>query len=158
MAQLFFRRAGNRSRNKAEDRVVKISFDHDGNPVEISWGRGSRRIYFKDILYISYGHFTAVFQLRKDIWNSKKCLTVVTQNNCLDLEGYNEYITELWVKGLRKLKGHTNEYSQEMANKNMKNLLYNSTDAKKRIANDKKKISDIMKLQQDLFIMGTHCI
>ncbi len=45
-----------------------------------------------------------------------------------------------------------------MAEKNKKNLIENSSDAKRRRQNDKKKITDIMKLQQDLFIMSTHTV
>ncbi len=49
MGQLFFRHAGNRNRNKPQDRVVKVSFDHYGKPIEISCGSGSRKIYFQNI-------------------------------------------------------------------------------------------------------------
>merc|ERR1719334_1800412 len=64
--QLFFRHAGSRRRTKAQDRVIKVSFDHKGEPSEISWGRGSRHIMFKDILYIAHGWWTPTFELRKE--------------------------------------------------------------------------------------------
>merc|ERR1712154_616111 len=154
MGQLFFRHGGHRTRCKPQDRVIKVSFDHNGNAKEISWGSGSRHIAFKDILYISWGHFSPVFEVRKDYLSPKKCLSVVGRNgHILDLEGYTEHVTELWVKGLRKLKGQSNDKSDKMAQKNFVNLLEQT---KKQT--DQRKINDIMRLQQDLFIMSTHSV
>eukprot|EP00483_Globobulimina_turgida_P003424 UN03430 len=47
-----------------------------------------------------------------------------------------------------------------MAAKNLKNLLHASKDAKRQRESERnsKKVSDIMKLQQDLFIMSTHTV
>merc|ERR1712176_1074064 len=159
MGQLFFRHAGSRHRNKPQDRVVKVSFDHDGKPKEISWGSGSRHIFFRDIMYISWGHYTPVFNVRKDVLDSKKCFSIIAVNGqTLDLEGYSVNITELWVKGLRKLKGHTDDKSDKMAKKNLKNLLDATKEAKKAKENDKRKVNEIMRLQQDLFIMSYHTV
>eukprot|EP00486_Rosalina_sp_Unknown_P009684 CAMPEP_0201593012 /NCGR_PEP_ID=MMETSP0190_2-20130828/190742_1 /ASSEMBLY_ACC=CAM_ASM_000263 /TAXON_ID=37353 /ORGANISM="Rosalina sp." /LENGTH=337 /DNA_ID=CAMNT_0048052031 /DNA_START=591 /DNA_END=1601 /DNA_ORIENTATION=+ len=97
MGQLFFRHAGARSRNKPQDRVVKLHFDSHGKPKEISWGSGSRHIYWKDVLYVSNGHWTPVFDVRKDVLDSKKCFSVVSKDGkTLDLEGYSENVAELW--------------------------------------------------------------
>ena len=158
MGQLFFRHAGARNRNKPQDRVVKIHFDSHGKPKEVSWGSGSRHIYFKDILYISRGHWTPVFNVRKDVLDKKKCFSIVSKDGkTLDLEGYSENVAELWVKGLRKLKGQTDQHSQRMAEKNFKNLL-NAAKKPKQDKAGKRQINDIMRLQQDLFIMSTHTV
>eukprot|EP00486_Rosalina_sp_Unknown_P005509 CAMPEP_0201568082 /NCGR_PEP_ID=MMETSP0190_2-20130828/8952_1 /ASSEMBLY_ACC=CAM_ASM_000263 /TAXON_ID=37353 /ORGANISM="Rosalina sp." /LENGTH=731 /DNA_ID=CAMNT_0047988815 /DNA_START=2270 /DNA_END=4465 /DNA_ORIENTATION=+ len=158
MGQLFFRHAGARNRNKPQDRVVKISFDSHGKPKEISWGSGSRHIYFKEVLYVAKGHWTPVFDVRKDVLDKNKCFSVVSKNGkTLDLEGYSEHIAELWVKGLRKLLGQTDEKAQRMAEKNFKNLL-NAAQKPKSTPADKRQINDIMRLQQDLFIMSTHTV
>eukprot|EP01084_Bolivina_argentea_P088378 159571_1 len=63
--QLFLKYTGKR-RRKQQDRIVKVSFDNKYKPKQISWGSGSRHIVFSEILYISWGHWSPVFEARKD--------------------------------------------------------------------------------------------
>merc|ERR1740123_2528221 len=76
LGQLFYRHAGSRRRSKPQDRVIKVSFDHTGEPSEVSWGRGTRHIKFADILYIASGHWTPTFDLRKERLNERQCLSI----------------------------------------------------------------------------------
>ena len=159
MGQLFFRHAGSKNRNRPQDRVVKVAFHSNGKPKEISWGSGSRKIAFNDVLYVAYGHYTPVFDVRKDFLDKKKCFSVVAKDGkTLDLEGYSENVAELWVRGLRRLLGQNDEKAEIMAKKNFKNLLNATKEAKKAKSVNKRQINDIMRLQQDLFIMSTHTV
>merc|ERR1719203_1969568 len=159
MGQLFYRHCGLRRRGKAQDRVVKVAFDHEGNPTEISWGKGSRHILWHDILYIAWGHWSPVFQARRKKLNAKRCLSIVAkEGRVLDLEGYNLAITELWVRGLRRLVGHSDHKSDEMAERNLKNLLESKEERKERKDKDTSRFREIIRLQQDLWIMSTHTV
>ncbi len=102
MGQLFYRYSGSRSRTKPQDRVVKVTFSADRKPFEISWGSVTRRILFADILYVCHGHYTPAFHVRSDVLSPMKCLSVVSKAKILDLEGYNEHITQLWA-GIDKI-------------------------------------------------------
>merc|ERR1712244_59185 len=98
------------------------------------------------------------FQARKQL-NAKRCLSVVAKDGrVLDLEGYNMGITELWVRGLRRLVGHSDHKSDEMAERNLKNLLESKEERKERKSGDKKRFVEIIRLQQPLFIMSTHTV
>jgi len=140
---------------------------------ELSWGKASRHIMWCDILYISWGHWTPVFVAKQDKLSSQRCLSVVARNKrVLDLEGYNQSVTQLWVRGLRQMMGHSDEYSNELSRRNLSNLLTEKgTESgcrckkvsckckcrEKRTA-CKCRITEVIKLQQDLFIMTTHTV
>ena len=112
--QLFLKYTGKR-RRKPQDCIAKVSFDNKYKPKQISWGSGSRHIDFADILYIAWGHWTPVFQARKDELNEKLCFSVVGKQQILDVQARSPEMAELWVRGLRKLIGHSDEQSDEMA-------------------------------------------
>merc|ERR1712176_1532071 len=112
--QLFLKYTGKR-RRKPQDRIVKVSFDNKYKPKQISWGSGSRHIDFTEILYISWGHYTPVFEARKDQLDAKLCFSVVGKQQILDVQAQSKEMAELWVKGLRKLIGHSDEKSDKLA-------------------------------------------
>jgi len=156
MGQLFYRHSGKRRQRKPQDRVVTVSFDKDGNANKISWGSGSRFIYFKDIFYISQGQTTPVFLARTHL-NAKRCLSVVSKTGIiLDLEAYNEHTAELWVKGLRRLLGHSDEKSNRLAAENKDNLVQNVQEKNKKDLSDRHEA--VMDLQKDLFVMTCHTV
>jgi len=156
MGQLFYRHSGRRRQRKPQDRVVTVSFDKHGRPSKIRWGSGSRYIEFKDILYVSWGHSTPVLIARAHL-NAKRCLSVVAQTGIiLDLEAYNEHTAELWVKGLRRLLGHTDKKSDELAQDNKDNLVQN-VEEKKKTDRDRRH-DTIIDLQKDLFVMTCHTV
>lgn len=117
-------------------------------------------------MYIAWGHWTPCFVKRKAKLSGKKCLSIVaTDGTVLDLEGYNRAITELWVRGLRKLMGHSDEQSDLLAKKNMKNLMDgpNKQPVRPRprprpIRPSQPNIDAIVTLQEDLYIMTTHTV
>merc|ERR1719410_1485717 len=156
--QLFYRHAGSMRRHKPQDRVVTVSFDQIGRPKQISWGSGSRFIWFKDILYISWGHNTPVFEARKQL-DPAKCFSIVSKpGTILDLEGHSELDAELWVKGLRRMIGHSNEKSDDLAQRNKAKLIQNAEQKHNEQRKPKRDIDEIMKLQQDLFVMTYHTV
>jgi len=170
MGQLFYRHAG---RKTAQDRVVKVCYDHEGTPLELSWGKGSRHIMWDDILYVAWGHWTPVFLKKQNKLNPQRCLSVVARNGrVLDLEGYNKSITELWVRGLRTMMGHSDEYCEEQSRKNVKNFPVRKPTGegcsckkvnckckcKEKGTACKCKMKEVIKLQQDLYIMSTHTV
>merc|ERR1712228_1074720 len=112
--QLFLKYTGKR-RRKPQDRIVKVSFDNQYNPKQISWGSGSRHIDFTEILYVAWGHWTPVFEARKDSLDKKLCFSVVGKQQILDVQAQSKEMAELWVKGLRKLIGHSDEKSDKLA-------------------------------------------
>merc|ERR1712228_81438 len=103
--QLFLKYTGKR-RRKPQDRIVKVSFNNNYKPKQISWGSDSRHIDFSEILYIAWGHWTPVFEARKDQLKKELCFSVVGKQQILDVQAQSKEMAELWVKGLRKLIGH----------------------------------------------------
>merc|ERR1712013_661069 len=155
--QLFFRHAGSRRRSKPQDRVIKVSFNAQREPAEISWGRGSRNIKFADILYIAAGFWTPTFAQpqRKEKLKESHCFSVVSNNGVnLNLEAHTEHTALLWIRGLRKLKKHSDEYSDRSARDNYKNLM----SSKETRPTTKKDVMPIVRLQQDLFVMSLHTV
>jgi len=117
--QLFLKYTGKR-RRKPQDRIVKVSWTRTDNkyrPKQISWGSGSRHIDFSDILYISWGHWTPVFEARKDQLKEDMCFSVVGKQQILDVQAQSKEMAELWVKGLRKLIGQSDEEADHRARK-----------------------------------------
>merc|ERR1712228_1162217 len=161
--QLFLKYTGKR-RRKPQDRIVKVSFDNKYKPKQISWGSGSRHIDFNEILYIAWGHWTPVFEARKDSLDKKLCFSVVGKQQILDVQAQSKEMAELWVKGLRKLIGHSDEESDRKAEEGLKsgNLPGHRSghgmgvsENKRQEKEHKKRTKSLMLLQQDLFVMTT---
>merc|ERR1711902_256679 len=112
--QLFLKYTGKR-RRKPQDRIVKVSFNNNYKPKQISWGSGSRHIDFSEILYIAWGHKTPVFEARKDQLKKELCFSVVGKQQILDVQAQSKEMAELWVKGLRKMIGHSDDKSDKLA-------------------------------------------
>eukprot|EP01084_Bolivina_argentea_P130733 230795_1 len=100
---------------KPLDRIIKVSFGNKYKPQQISWGSGSRYIEFNDIEYIAWGHWTPSFYKRKDSLDENLCFSVVSKSYILDLQAATKNMTEVWVKGLRRLIGQTDEKAEELA-------------------------------------------
>eukprot|EP01083_Nonionella_stella_P249144 861807_1 len=118
---------------RTRDVIVKVSFDHRYRPVQISCGSGKYHgdvvLKFNDILYVSWGHYTKVFVQKKHYLNSPACFSVVSKDKVLDLQAHRSNQVdqvELWVKGLRKLLGMTDEKSDKLAKSRMELLLWNT--------------------------------
>merc|ERR1719357_98665 len=114
IGQLFLKHTGKR-RRKPQDRFVKVSFDQDGEPRNISWGSGSRHINFEDIMTITWGHWTPVFTARKETLDHNLCFSVIGREQILDLQAPERDVAELWVLGLRDLKGLDNDECDRIA-------------------------------------------
>ena len=112
--QLFLKHTKRKSR-KPQYRIVKVNFDQEFNAKEVCWGSGSRRIPVSEIRYISWGHWTPVFDGQRDQLQSELCFSVVGKMQILDLETQTKEMAELWVKGLRMLIGHSDQVSDRMA-------------------------------------------
>jgi len=156
--QLFLKYTGKR-RRKPQDRIVKVSFDNKYKAKQISWGSGSRHIDFSEILYVAWGHYTPVFEARKDQLKKDLCFSVVGKTQILDVQAQSKEMAELWVKGLRKLMGHSDAESDRKAKEGLEsgNLPgYPGSGLSKseqdRIINHNRTKS-LIKLQQDLFVM-----
>eukprot|EP01084_Bolivina_argentea_P239483 402525_1 len=159
--QLFLKYTGKR-RRKPQDRIVKVSFDNKYKPKQISWGSGSRHIDFNEILYIAWGHWTPVFEARKDQLDKKLCFSVVGKQQILDVQAQSKEMAELWVKGLRKLIGHSDEKSDKLAQQALEsgnlpgfNKNKDMSENKRAEREHKKRTKSLMLLQQDLFVMTT---
>merc|ERR1712003_146028 len=92
--QLFLKYTGKR-RRKPQDRIVKVSFDNKYKPKQISWGSGSRHIDFSEILYVAWGHWTPVFEARKDSLDKDLCFSVVGKQQILDVQAQSKDMAEL---------------------------------------------------------------
>ena len=155
--QLFLKYTGKR-RRKPQDRIVKVSFDDTGKAKQISWGSGSRHIEFNDILYIIEGHRTPVFKARKDQLDEKLCFSVVGKTQILDVQAQSKEMCKLWVKGLRKLKGQSEDDAEKKAKEYEESGNLPGSNAKKdsdrKTAKEhKNRTKSLMLLQQDLFVM-----
>ena len=118
IGQLFLKYTGTR-RRKPQDRIVKISFDSRGNARYISWGSGSRHIDFDDMLYAIRGHWTPVFLARKHQLDPDLCFSVVGREQTLDIQAQTKQMAELWVKGIRKLLGQTEQCALQLAKQSL---------------------------------------
>jgi len=159
VGQLFLKHTGKR-RRKPQDRFVKVTFDQDGEPRNISWGSGSRHINFEDICTITWGHWTPVFTERKETLNPNLCFSVIGREQILDLQAPEREVAELWVLGLRALKELDNDESDRIAqemksNGTMPGLRKRRKEDKpsKRTTRREKRTKSLMMLQQDLFVM-----
>ena len=123
---------GTRKR-KPQDRIVKVSCDDEYRPKRISCGRGSRHIDFTDILYIAWGHWTPVFEARKDHLEKELCFSVVGKQQVLDVQAQNKETAELWVKGLRGLIGMSDEESDRRVIQGYEYLVGQSTYSPNRL-------------------------
>merc|ERR1719283_382427 len=108
---------------------------------------------FKDILYIAHGWWTPTFELRKERLTESKCLSVVSAAVCLNLEAHDEQTALLWVRGLRQLKQHSDEFSDRSARDNYKNLAETPNSAQLRRKKYTQSVSRLDQLQKDLFVM-----
>merc|ERR1719499_1203073 len=159
--QLFLKYTGKR-RRKPQDRIVKVSFDNKYKAKQISWGSGSRHIDFSEILYVAWGHYTPVFEARKDQLKKDLCFSVVGKTQILDVQAQSKEMAELWVKGLRKLIGMSDEESDRRAEEGLKsgnlpghNRTKDVSESKRAEREHKKRTKSLMLLQQDLFVMTT---
>merc|ERR1719474_1492657 len=159
--QLFLQYIGKGYR-KPQDRIVKVSFDDKYRAKHISWGSGSRHIDFSEILYIAWGHWTPVFEARKDQLRKELCFSVVGKQQILDVQAQSKEMAELWVKGLRKLIGHSDEKSDKLAKQGLDsgnlpghNRNRDLSENKRAEREHKKRTKSLMLLQQDLFVMTT---
>jgi len=159
LGQLFLKYTGRR-RRKPQDRIVKVSFGEGGNPKQISWGSGSRHIDFEDVVYIAWGHWTPVFQARKDQIDANLCFSVVGKTQILDVQAQSKEMAELWVKGLRKLIGQTDEQALLLSKQGLEHETFGGAaqpkkEEKATNKEQKKRARSLMLLQQDLFVMTT---
>merc|ERR1712087_695892 len=160
--QLFLKYTGKR-RRKPQDRIVRVSFDNKYKAKQISWGSGSRHIDFNEILYIAWGHWTPVFEARKDSLDKKLCFSVVGKQQILDVQAQSKEMAELWVKGLRKLIGHSDDKSDKLAKQGLESGNLPGSNKNRGSTNDaarekqahNQRTKSLMLLQQDLFVMTT---
>jgi len=159
IGQLFLKHTGKR-RRKPQDRFVKVSFDQNDQPRNISWGSGSRHINFEDICTITWGHWTPVFTARKETLDHNLCFSVIGREQILDLQAPERDVAELWVLGLRNLKGLDNAESDRIAQEMKSNGTMPGLRKKKReerhtrkASRREKRTKSLMMLQQDLFVM-----
>ncbi len=61
------------------------------------------------------GHWTPVFEARKEQLGPQLCFSVVGKQKILDVQAQSKEMAELWLKGLRKLIGHTDEKSEKLS-------------------------------------------
>jgi len=159
VGQIFLKHTGKR-RRKPQDRFVKVTFAQSGEPRSISWGSGSRHINFEDICTITWGHWTPVFTERKETLDANLCFSVIGREQILDLQAPERDVAQLWVLGLRDLKGldndESNKIAQEMkSNGTMPGIRKRRREDKpsKRSTRREKRTKSLMMLQQDLFVM-----
>jgi len=108
-----------------------------------------------------------VFEARKDSLDAKLCFSVVGKNQILDIQAQSKEMAELWVKGLRKLIGHSDEKSDKLAkqglesgnlpgsNKNRGGGGGGGDDSQREKQAHNQRTKSLMLLQQDLFVMTT---
>eukprot|EP01084_Bolivina_argentea_P155048 270238_1 len=139
IGQLFLKYTG-KKRRKPQDRIIKVTFDDNEKPIQISWGSGSRHIQWNDLLYISHGHWTPVFQARKDMLNPKLCFSVVGKQQILDILSENQELVGIWVKGLRMLLDQCDEEADRLSKKMLAEGNLAQTKQKPKSSNNNKPI------------------
>jgi len=90
------------------------------------------------------------------------CFSVVGKQQILDVQAQSKEMAELWVKGLRKLVGHSDEKSDKLAKQGLDsgnlpghNRNRDVSENKRTEREHKKRTKSLMLLQQDLFVMTT---
>eukprot|EP01084_Bolivina_argentea_P280099 478938_1 len=128
--------------SKPQDRIVKVSFDNKYKPKQISWGSGDRHFSMTNIYCITWGHYTPIFMTHKNILDPILCFSVITMTEkgiyqTLNLQAQSSDMAELWVKGLRKLIGHTDNRDDTLAIKFQNSMVkYHTIHDMKTIFND----------------------
>merc|ERR1712228_1007667 len=102
---------------------------------------------------------TPVFQKRTDslAMDENTCFSVIGKQQTLDLQAQTKEMTELWVKGLRRMIGHSDNKSDKLAkeleSRQSQKLQRAQNYRKPYNANEQREL-----LQRDLFVMCTKTV
>jgi len=100
-----------RKNRTPHERFVKMNFS-DGNPKDISWGSGARFIAFEDIKLVVKGCKTKTMQVWKDQADETHCFSIIGKDKTLDLQASDDHSRDVWVKGICKMLGMSEEDRQ----------------------------------------------
>jgi len=99
-----------RKNRTPHERYVKVEFNADGEPQDISWGCGeARKLDWSEVKFVVTGICTKTMQVWKDTADANHCFSVVGANHTLDLQASNDHDMEVWVNGLTKMLGQTED-------------------------------------------------
>merc|ERR1719373_1112421 len=95
-----------RKNRTPHERFVKINYNADGEPQDISWGAGeSRMLPWSDVKFVVKGCLTKTMQVWKDTADPDLTFSVITPTRTLDMTASDKHTINLWVAGLTKLLG-----------------------------------------------------
>jgi len=107
-----------RKNRTPHERFVKISYNADKEPVDISWGAGEgRRIPWGDVKFVVKGCLTKTMQVWKAQVDPDLCFSVITPTRTLDMSSSDAHGLDIWVNGITKLLNQTEDdrHAAEMA-------------------------------------------
>ena len=84
-----------------------IEYDKKNKPKQVRWGSGSRAVDFNELLFVAYGHPNCDT-------DDETFFCIIGKQRSLNLQSKNKYVTKLWVKGICRLIGHTEEKSKRL--------------------------------------------
>lgn len=87
----------------------------------ISWGNA--RIDVDEIQYVSRGLWTPSFKARADLLSPRQdeCFSVVAYDQILNAVAPNTAVATVWVSGLRRMVGHSDAQSDQLARHSLEN-------------------------------------
>ena len=139
--------------SKPRECILKVSFDGQDRPKQISWIGGSKSIDFADILCIAWGdHWTPAFEDRKKGLKKELCFSVIGRERSLDIEAQSKEMAELWVRGLRRLLAQHGQVS------NRWNLCERKANMRTGSHRRYRPFDRLRLLQWDLFVMTTAAV
>merc|ERR1719499_2187248 len=93
---------------KSPLRFVKIDFS-GGEPASISWGSGDRNIAWTDVKFVCKGVVANTMKTWEAECDAGHVFSVVGATRTLDCQASNDHDMEVWVKGITKLLGQSEE-------------------------------------------------
>jgi len=97
-----------RKNRSPHERFVKLDFS-DGEPQNISWGSGDRSINWADIKFVVRGIKTKTMEVWRAESDDDHVFSVVSNTKTLDCQASDDHSRDVWVDGLTKLLGQSEE-------------------------------------------------
>merc|ERR1719373_962031 len=99
-----------RKNRTPHERFVKIGYNGDKEPVDISWGAGEgRRIPWDDVKFVVRGCLTKTMQVWKGQADPDLTFSVITPTRTLDMTSSDKHGLDVWVNGITKLLNQTED-------------------------------------------------
>jgi len=163
------KRWGDDDRYQPKEVFIKVNFDAETNePLRITWGTGNRHVEWETVKLIAHGLHTPTYTAMKKRMHvdPRTCFSVVSTHTILDVQSDNANTVLMWVTGLRKLLGQSDEEAEKLSEelrkhpptaqkKRRKDRRRDRDQSTQQTKQRKDRTESLILLQKDLFILTT---